>query len=56
MPAADDVEAWRAKFLHYLETNAPDMRKLLTDAQMTVWSGQYEDVWGELVGMYGRAF
>ena len=56
VPAADDVEAWRAKFLHYLETNAPDKRKQITDAFMTQLSGQYEDFWGKLVGAYGRAF
>ena len=56
VPAADDVEAWRAKFSQYYETNAPDERKRITPAFMRSWSGRYEKLWGKVVGKYGRAF
>ena len=45
-PAADDTEAWRAKFIAYYSSNAPSKVRMVTDGMMTKWAGKYEALYG----------
>ena len=52
-PAADDVEAWRAKFVDYYQQNAPTKVKMVSDAMMEKWAGKFDTLYKNLEKKYG---
>ena len=50
----EDAEEWRARFLAYYKTNAPDKVKMINDGFMQKWAGRYEELFGKLVAKYGQ--
>jgi hypothetical protein len=53
LPANDDTDAWRAKFVEYYQQNAPTKVKMVNDSMMEKWAGKYEALWNNLVKKYG---
>ncbi len=52
-PAQDDIKNWRAKFIHYYETNAPSKVKFVTEDMMNKYHGKYEELYINLEKKYG---
>jgi len=53
-PGGEDVEAWRAKFVHYYQTNAPSKAKFINDKMMQKWQGKYKELYSNLERKYGE--
>jgi len=47
-------EAWRAKFIAYYTTNAPQKVVTITDAIMDRWQGRYEKLFAGMCLKYGK--
>ena len=52
-PGQDDTEAWRAKFVHFYQTNAPSKAKFVNDKMMAKWKGRYKELYSNLERKYG---
>ena len=52
-PSQDDTEAWRAKFVHFYQTNAPSKAKFVNDKMMAKWKGKYKELYSNLERKYG---
>ena len=50
----DSAEAWRARFVAFYESRAPDKAGTVDDAFMAKWAGRYDELYGKLRAKYGE--